>query len=62
MSYNAGVEGVMPRAWSALRVGSDSDAGTVWWPIRQRMGGGLKVADVLDVIVLQGWTSHPDND
>jgi hypothetical protein len=33
------------------------------------MGGGLKVADVLDgtvgtwdVIVLQGWTSHPDND
>lgn len=61
MSYNAGVEGVMPRAWSALRVGSDSDAGTVWWPIRQRMGGGLKVADVLDgtvgtwdVIVLQG--------
>jgi hypothetical protein len=42
MSYNAGVEGVMPRAWSALRVGSDSDAGTVVVAYQTEDGRGIK--------------------
>lgn len=46
-SFKAGVEGAMPRAWTALRVGGNDSAGTAIVVYQTEDGRGIQVADVL---------------